>query len=199
MRTRNTMLTGALLLRASLARADLETACLSGAQGREADLSLANLKGARMDGAELTSARFEDSVLEGAFAVKANLDSASLRGAVLLGADFREARLARADLRGARVQGLRLDGAEVAGAKIHGLDFGTEPPLGFPNGACDTSRAGDDSERGSFAEVYKRQGGAFRTGVGFEEGPIPRRYVGTGAYDTERLGPRMTEGTRTAA
>jgi len=173
-------LTAASLQRTALTRADLETACLSSARGREVDLSLANLKGARIDGADLVAARLEDSVLEGAFAFKANLDGASLRGAVLLEADFREARLARADLRGARIEGLRLDGAEVAGAKIHGLDFGDKPPLAFPNGACDTSRTGDDSERGSFTELYKRQGGAFRTGVGFDEGPIPRRYVGAG-------------------
>jgi uncharacterized protein YjbI with pentapeptide repeats len=171
-------LTGARLSRANLNRADLESACLVGVVGRDADMSLANLRGARIDGAELTAARFEDSVLEGAFAYQANLENASLRGAVLRHADFRETRLAHADLRGARASGIRLDGAHVLGARIHGLDFGNEAPSSLPIELCDLSRAGDDSEQGSLAELWKRLTGAALRGTG--DASAPRRVVGFG-------------------
>jgi uncharacterized protein YjbI with pentapeptide repeats len=174
-------LTGARLSGANLARADLESAVLVGVVGRDADLSLANLRGARIDGAELTAARLEDCVLEGAFAYQANLEKASLRGAVLRHADFRQTRLSHADLRGARASGIRLDGAIVLGARVHGLDFGTEAPTDLPLDLCDFSRAGDDSEHGSLAELWAQLTGIPRRAMTKPDDPgAPRRVVGVG-------------------
>lgn len=81
----------------SLARANLEGACLSCA-----DLAYANLEGANLNGADLSWAVLAD---------------ANLNGAVLEGANLKRAVLEGADLKGADIAGAKLNGAKLDGAK----------------------------------------------------------------------------------
>ena len=81
---------------ASLVRADLSGAYLSGADLYGADLSGADLSGAYLSGADLR---------------RANLGGANLRRANLNGADLRRANLGGADLSGADLSGAYLSGA----------------------------------------------------------------------------------------
>jgi Pentapeptide repeats (8 copies) len=125
-------------IRPGLARADLITANLSGANLARANLSEANLYGAslfraNLSGANLKKADLSEASLSGANLKKADLSEAILNGANLSGASLSEANLREAyliqtnlrdvDLRGAYLVGARLSGASLWGTDLTGSDL----------------------------------------------------------------------------
>ena len=121
-------LQGANFQKTVLAKADLETANLTGAKLKgailwdanfqnaileKADLETANLTGAKLKGAILWDANFQNAILEKADLETANLTGAKLKGAILWDANFQNAILEGADLETANLTEAKLKGADL--------------------------------------------------------------------------------------
>lgn len=116
---------------AQLTRANLRGANLSGAELGNADLRGADLRGAKLGESFLYKANLEEANLTGAQLCNADLRGANLNGANLSEADFGIADLSAADLRGANLCGAKLMGtrlvasnfqmANLTGCRIHGV------------------------------------------------------------------------------
>ena len=121
-------LQGANFQKTVLAKADLETANLTGAKLKgailwdanfqnaileKADLETANLTEAKLKGARLWDANFQNAILEKADLETANLTGAKLKGAILWDANFQNAILEGADLETANLTEAKLKGADL--------------------------------------------------------------------------------------
>ncbi len=114
----------------SLRTRHLEGAVLIGATLRKADFTAAQLQGARLDGSNLRGAKFDCATLESVQGVSvfmaqqcAQLEGASLNQAQLQGASLNYAQLQGASLSGAELQGAVLDGSNLRGAKFDCVEF----------------------------------------------------------------------------
>ena len=125
----------------SLRARHLEGAVLIGATLRKADFTAAQLQGARLDGsacgaqvqlrqptqlqqcAQLQGASLLGAQLQGASLLGAQLQGASLDNAQLQGASLDGAQLQGASLLGAQLQGTSLDNAQLQGASLYGAQL----------------------------------------------------------------------------
>src|SRR6266849_6086851 len=119
----------ALTETASLRLRHLEGAVLIGATLRKADFTAANLKGARLESADLRGAKFgcELSVPKGPYCAQfhgARLNGAQLQGASLHSAELQGASLNSAQLQGAILSDTHLQGASLNGAELQGAYLG---------------------------------------------------------------------------
>ncbi len=113
----------------SLRLRHLEGAVLIGATLRKADFTAANLKGARLESADLRGAKFgcELSVPKGPYCAQfhgARLNGAQLQGASLHSAELQGASLNSAQLQGAILSDTHLQGASLNGAELQGAYLG---------------------------------------------------------------------------
>jgi uncharacterized protein YjbI with pentapeptide repeats len=111
-------LSGARLSGARLHKADLSGANLSAARLREVDLTEANLSGARLHKADLSGANLSAATLSGATLTEATLFEAGLIDADLIRADLSRATLTGANLRGADLSAATLSGATLTEATL---------------------------------------------------------------------------------
>ena len=123
-------LSGSILPRVLLEKADFSNANLNQTQLPGANLRGARLQGAWLGGAQLQDTNLGRAQLQGAFlAAGAQLQGARLGGAQLQGADLGGAQLQGAILYGANLQGADLGGAQLQGAnlgeaQLQGADLG---------------------------------------------------------------------------
>jgi len=89
----------------------------------KADLETANLTGAKLKGAILWDANFQNAILEGADLETANLTEAKLKGADLRVANFQNAILVEANLEIADLIYAQFHKANLAEAKLKGADL----------------------------------------------------------------------------
>lgn len=101
------------LINVVLERANLQGACLIGADMRAGIFRNAQLQGANLDTALMRGACLEDADLQ-----KAHLDATELQAAFMEGINLEGARLCGADLRGARLNKAKLREAHLEGAKL---------------------------------------------------------------------------------
>jgi uncharacterized protein YjbI with pentapeptide repeats len=145
-------LEGAVLDRADLRKADLESVYLQGASLNNAQLqgaafndarlwgaalSRSELQGASLDNAQLQGASLNNAQLQGASLDGAQLQGVSLDGAQLQGCSLWSAKLQGASLKNAQLQGASLDGAQLQGAslwsaKLQGASLGLPVLPGVP-------------------------------------------------------------------
>lgn len=114
--------------RLNFSRANLNDACLEGADLSDSVFQYANLRGANLKGtslyeADLSSATLIDADLEGANLAYAHLDYANLIDANLKKATLCKARLAYADLKGANLGKADLNLADFYRADLRGANW----------------------------------------------------------------------------
>lgn len=114
-------LSGVILLRADLQKANLQAANLQesyllGTSLLSADLRFANLMGANLEEAVLAGARLEGANLHKAWLERANLHGADFRGTKLTQTHMWGANLGFANLTGVNLEGVTLESASLEGA-----------------------------------------------------------------------------------
>lgn len=107
-----------LLLKCRMAKSNVATADLSGA-----DFCRADLKGTDFSGADLNCADFSEANLSNANFSNADLSGANLNGANLNGANFSEANLSGANLISVDLDGANLSGANLRYTNLSGADL----------------------------------------------------------------------------
>ena len=107
-----------------LSSADLSRHHLSGALLNKANLSRANFELTYFTGADLSEANLTGTALVGAYLGRANLSRGQLREAILRGADLTETNLTHAHLRDTDFRGASLDKTNLAGAELNLTIFG---------------------------------------------------------------------------
>lgn len=113
-----TLVKGARLTGANLARADMRGAFLV-----KASVEYAQLEGVRMDRANAREANFFQADLTGATLRGTDLKDANLHGANLSSADLWDATLVGADLGDATLLGAKIGDADLTGANLAGADL----------------------------------------------------------------------------
>jgi len=126
LRTRH--LEGAVLIGATLRKADFTAAQLQGAEFLGTQLQGVSLERAQLQGAVLWAAQLQGASLDQAHVQGANLQHARLQGASLEEASLQGASLWRAKLQGAslddaQLQGASLDQAQLQGASLNGVQL----------------------------------------------------------------------------
>ena len=167
-------LAGATLPRADLIDANLSGAALygtdlSGAELIRADLSGANLRGAILSSTILNNASLRQADLRGAKFDDALLGRANLRGALLRSLDFHRAYLSHADLADANLIHATFPGSKLHGAILTGADL-----TGAVLGQADFTEADFTGAKLTGADFT----GAELTSARYPEGcPVPEGWV----------------------
>ncbi|MFN0190889.1 MAG: pentapeptide repeat-containing protein [Aestuariivirga sp.] len=111
-------LPGAVLVRANLSGAHLDSSNLQGASLvrallQDTRLEQSHLEGSNLEGAELQGARLAEAHLQGAMLDEAKLQLTRLTGSFLQGTSLKNAKMHGTGLASAKLQGTALDGAQM--------------------------------------------------------------------------------------